>query len=106
MNVRFQPYRLTNSKCYEGTDPRISCVACHDPHQDVVREDSTYDPKCLACHAAASHAASSAVSAKSCPVAKENCVSCHMPKVTLPNGHMTFTDHEIRVVRPGDGYPN
>ncbi len=106
MNVRFQPYRLTNSKCFEGTDPRISCVACHDPHQDVVREDSTYDSKCLACHATASHPASSATGAKSCPVAKENCVSCHMPKVTLPNGHMTFTDHEIRVVRPGDGYPN
>jgi formate-dependent nitrite reductase cytochrome c552 subunit len=39
-------------------------------------------------------------------VAKENCVSCHMPKVTLPNGHMTFTDHQIRVVKPGDPYPN
>jgi len=29
-----------------------------------------------------------------------------MPKVTLPGGHMKFTDHQIRVVKPGDGYPN
>jgi len=39
-------------------------------------------------------------------VAKENCVSCHMPKVLLPGGHMKFTDHEIRVVKAGEPYPN
>ncbi len=113
INVRFQPYRLANSRCFNGTDPRISCVACHDPHQDVVRQDATYDAKCLACHVGGTKA--TAVSAiagpatenpKLCPVAKQNCVSCHMPKITLPNGHMTFTDHEIRVVRAGDAYPN
>jgi formate-dependent nitrite reductase cytochrome c552 subunit len=43
---------------------------------------------------------------KACPIAKANCVSCHMPKVELPNGLITFTDHQIRVVRPGDPYPN
>jgi hypothetical protein len=107
INVRFQPYRLANSRCFNGTDPRISCLGCHDPHQDIVREDSTYDPKCLACHAASAGAATTAAGApKPCPVAKENCVSCHMPKITLPNGHMTFTDHQIRVVKAGDSFPN
>jgi len=108
VNVRFQPYRLANSKCFDGTDRRISCLACHDPHQDVVRQDSSYDPKCLACHASSSQPAS--VSARAgahpCPVANLNCVSCHMPKVNLPGGHMAFTDHEIRVVRPGETYPD
>jgi formate-dependent nitrite reductase cytochrome c552 subunit len=33
-------------------------------------------------------------------------VSCHMPKINLPGGHAKFTDHEIRIVRPGDPYPN
>lgn len=103
VNVRFQPYRLANSKCFDGADPRISCVACHDPHQDVVRQDSTYDSKCLACHGAAT---AGTTTAKACPVAKVNCVSCHMPKVNLPGGHMAFTDHEIRVVRAGEGYPD
>jgi formate-dependent nitrite reductase cytochrome c552 subunit len=39
-------------------------------------------------------------------VAKANCASCHMPKVNLPGGHMSFTDHEIRIVKPGEPYPN
>ncbi len=107
INVRFQPYRLANSKCFDGADPRISCLACHDPHQDVVREDSSYDPKCLSCHAAStSHPPATAATAPACPVAKANCVSCHMPKVNLPGGHMAFTDHQIRIVRPGEPYPN
>ncbi len=113
INVRFQPYRLANSKCFDGTDPRISCVACHDPHKNVVREDATYDSKCLACHGsesavhpASTQAASAVTEPKACPVAKANCVSCHMPKVQLPGGHMTFTDHQIRIVRAGDAYPN
>ena len=110
IDVRFQPYRLANSKCFNGTDPRISCLACHDPHQDLVRQDSTYDSKCLACHgsAAAVGPASSVSTAapKSCPVSKSECVSCHMPKIALPGGHVSFTDHEIRVVKAGDAYPN
>jgi hypothetical protein len=112
INVRFQPYRLANSRCFDGTDPRISCLACHDPHQDLVRQDSFYDSKCLACHAAASSAAAHAApanipsGAKTCPVAQKDCVSCHMPKINLPGGHAKFTDHEIRIVRPGDPYPN
>jgi hypothetical protein len=107
INVRFQPYRLANSKCFDGADPRISCLACHDPHQDVVRQDSAYDAKCLRCHATATHsAAGSPAAPPSCPVAKVNCVSCHMPKVNLPGGHMAFTDHQIRVVKAGEPYPN
>jgi hypothetical protein len=118
INVRFQPYRLANSKCFDGADPRTSCIACHDPHQNLVREDSFYDAKCLACHGPKAALASSGealsgaqlipppADAKSCPVAKANCVSCHMPKVKLPNGLITFTDHQIRIVRPGDPYPN
>jgi len=116
VNVRFQPYRLANSKCFDGADPRISCIACHDPHQNLVRNDSDYDAKCLACHAtkvqSAVHSQLQQVKqnppadAKACPAATSNCVSCHMPKVKLPNGLITFTDHQIRIVRPGESYPN
>lgn len=107
-NVRFQPYRLANSKCFNGADPRISCIACHDPHQKVVRDVAYYDSKCLACHSPTLQTAASPASphAKSCPVAKTNCSSCHMPKVPFPGGHFVFTDHQIRVVRPNEAYPN
>ncbi len=113
MNVRFQPYRLENSQCFDGSDSRISCLACHDPHQEVVRDDKTYDPKCLACHSTGAKlslgmisAHPNAVAMKTCPVSKSDCVSCHMPKVTLPGGHMLFTDHDIRIVRASESYPN
>lgn len=108
-NVRFQPYRLANSRCFDGSDPRISCTACHDPHQNLVRDDSTYDETCQSCHSRASRDPAAAGSeAKLCPVSGSRCTTCHMPKVKVnsPAGFLTFTDHQIRVVRPGDPYPN
>jgi hypothetical protein len=97
-NVRFQPYRLTNSRCYDAADARIRCTACHDPHGEVKRAASAYDSKCLSCHGEAS--------AGKCPLAAENCSSCHMPKVELPGAHFRFTDHQIRIARKNDPYPN
>ncbi|HYP07949.1 MAG TPA: multiheme c-type cytochrome [Bryobacteraceae bacterium] len=103
--VRFQPYRLANSACYDGGDSRISCTACHDPHQDPVVGSAAYDEKCLACHSTAAVVAKQKMY-KACPVGKAECSSCHMPKVPLPGGHQTFTDHHIRVVKAGEPYPN
>jgi hypothetical protein len=99
-NVRFQPYRLANSKCYDADDTRISCVACHNPHSEIDRVDAHYDGKCLACHR------DGKASAKACKVAAANCVSCHMPKLDLPGAHHKFTDHEIRIVRANERYPD
>jgi Cytochrome c554 and c-prime len=106
-DVRFQPYRLANSRCFNGADPRISCVACHDPHQQVVRDISYYDAKCLACHGhAATEGNPSSPHPKVCPVAKSRCATCHMPQVSLPNGLLHFTDHQIRIVKANEPYPN
>ncbi len=101
-NVRFQPYRLTNSKCFDTTDARIRCTACHDPHEDAVHQIGFYDSRCGACHSAKSAKAG----AKLCKVGKANCASCHMPKVELKEAHNAFTDHWIRVARPNAPYPN
>lgn len=99
-NVRFQPYRLTNSKCYDPDDARISCIACHDPHNEVVDNLAAYDVKCQACHAGGNAAA------HPCKVAASNCASCHMPKLDMPGSHHKFTDHEIRVVKANAPYPD
>jgi hypothetical protein len=102
-NIRFQPYRLATSNCYNSSlgDQRISCVACHDPHSGVEKRAAYYDAKCQACH----QAGNAPQAAKPCTVAQHGCVSCHMPKVDFPGGHFQFTDHRIRVVRAGSGYP-
>jgi Zn finger protein HypA/HybF involved in hydrogenase expression len=107
-NVRFQPYRLTNSPCYDTEDRRISCTACHNPHEELKRDAVSYDAKCTACHAPAKAAGDGSHIVKTegktyrpCPVAKQSCVTCHMPKVEVPGAHFGFTDHHIRIVRTG-----
>jgi len=99
-NVRFQPYRLVNSKCYDAADPRVKCTMCHDPHGELSTKPAAYDPKCQACHSDASR------KLNACPVANKDCVTCHMPKYELPGAHHSFTDHWIRVVRKDAPYPS
>ena len=99
-NVRFQPYRLTNSQCFLSGDSRIACTACHNPH--AAPDAKAYDAKCVACH----NTQNTAIGKKTCKVATAACVSCHMPKFTVPGSHHAFADHWIRVARPGDPYPD
>jgi hypothetical protein len=103
-NVRFQPYRLATSRCYNSSvnDQRIACVACHNPHEKLVKTPESYDANCLACHDTRRVSAG----IKICPVAARGCTTCHMPKVDFPHGHFQFTDHRIRVVRASAGYPD
>jgi hypothetical protein len=107
LNVRMQFYRLTNSRCYDSADSRISCTACHNPHGNLSNDQASYESRCRACHYPASSASPKApVAAKKCPIATTNCIACHMPKVEIPGLHYQFTDHEIRIVRKGDKYPD
>ena len=115
-NVRFQPYRMVGSRGHSTSDPHFACTACHDPHADL-KHGAAYDANCTTCHsvqsltsrrqpaALGSKASSAPHLQKSCPVSKDGCVSCHMPKVELPGAHFRFTDHRIRIVRSGEKYP-
>jgi hypothetical protein len=119
-NVRFQPYRLFNSRGHDPQDPRFACTVCHDPHAELNKVAAVYDTNCIACHVsrvglqtAAGDQTKTSFSkhpvplskVKPCPVGNDGCVSCHMPKVEIPGAHFKFTDHRIRIVRPGDVYP-
>jgi Cytochrome c554 and c-prime len=136
MNVRFQPYRLEDSKCWRNSngDSRLACIACHNPHEQLNQDASSYDAKCLTCHSSAAAGATAENSAatspknsaahfvektaamplnksrqnstpKICPQSKSNCITCHMPQVEVPSIHATFFDHHIRIVRPNSPYP-
>ncbi|HEY8151762.1 MAG TPA: multiheme c-type cytochrome [Vicinamibacteria bacterium] len=94
--LRSQPHRLQSSRCWGEGDARITCTACHDPHRPLVREAAAYDPKCLACHVAAGARPTRERPGRSCPVGKDDCVSCHMPKYEVAEMHSSFTDHLIR----------
>jgi Cytochrome c554 and c-prime len=98
-NVRFQPYRLENSRCWGKGDDRLTCIACHNPHEELVHDPGFYGEKCLRCHVTGKEAKiSKDHPGRACPVSSSNCVSCHMPKVEIPSMHARFTDHFIRVV--------
>lgn len=106
INVRFQPYRIFGSKCYDFDDKRISCTACHNPHEEMKHDAAFYDARCLACHAKPDGSAKMKMYAP-CKTGKtNNCASCHMPKYEIPGAHHKFSDHWIRIVKPGETYPN
>jgi len=100
-NVRFQPYRLTSSKCYDAVDARIRCTGCHDPHQPLA---ANYDSKCQACHSPKSK--NTTANRHICKVGTRDCATCHMPRLDLPGSHATFADHRIRIVHKNEVYPN
>ena len=79
INARYQPARLMLSKCYRGG--KLSCLTCHDPHQDAKAEPGWYRTRCLGCHAEQSN--------------RGDCLPCHMARVSL-TPRLSFTDHFIR----------
>ena len=106
-NLRFQPYRLETSKCWKSGDARLTCVVCHDPHKPLVKAAGAYDERCLSCHTARrKEKPSKDHPGKACPVATQECVTCHMPKYDLPGMHSKFTDHRIRIARKGVPFPD
>src|SRR3989441_5259656 len=50
ITVRFQPYRMFTSRAHDPADMRLTCTACHNPHENPSTDDAFFDPKCLACH--------------------------------------------------------
>jgi Cytochrome c554 and c-prime len=113
LTLRFPAYRLGRSPCWGSGDARLTCTACHNPHQPLVRDAESYDKNCFACHLgspaskpAREHPASDTARkrtktelamAPACPVARKSCVTCHMPKHNIPEMHATFTDHKIGI---------
>ena len=108
LTVRFPAYRLEKSRCWgQNGDARLTCFACHNPHQALEKNPAAYDTACLRCHAMGpTTVASPAAKPPACPVAKARCTTCHMPKVTLAGMHYAFSDHDIRIVKPGSAFPD
>jgi cytochrome c553 len=97
--LRSQPFRLQSSKCWGDGDRRITCVACHDPHQPLERKPQSYDGRCLQCHLAIDGKSVSGAHARACSASqRERCTGCHMPRYRVDEMHASFTDHLIRVV--------
>lgn len=105
-NTRFPAYRLEGSRCWGKGDARLTCFACHDPHQPLVKDLAAYDGKCLSCHVTSASKKLADHPGAACPVATKNCASCHMPKYEVPKMRNAFTDHRIRVVKDLTSFPD
>jgi hypothetical protein len=100
------PYRLVTSKCWGTGDDRLTCTACHDPHRQLQTDASDYDQVCRNCHVAKpGEKPTKDHPGAACPVAAAKCTGCHMQKVYVPEMHADFTDHRIRIVHPGEPFP-
>jgi len=108
LTVRFPAYRLEESRCWSRNgDARLTCFACHNPHQPLEKNAEAYDAACLRCHVGGAAPGASATALRpACPVAKSRCTSCHMPKTMLTGMHYAFSDHDIRIVKTGEPFPD
>jgi hypothetical protein len=103
MTFRFQPYGLMKSRCYRESGENLSCLNCHDPHQDVSHDAAHYEAQCLKCHGGTD---SRAANGKVCPVNRTSgCIPCHMPRrdvlsATHESLGIGMTEHLIAIQRP------
>jgi hypothetical protein len=96
--LRFPAYGLEQSRCWKSGAARLTCTACHDPHECRVEDAAFYDKVCVSCHSPASDAPKNQAHASSiCKVSNRECVSCHMRKYAIPSMHTDFTDHKIGI---------
>ncbi len=93
--ARFQPYGLARSRCYEASAGQLSCLTCHNPHENLRTDPRFYEARCLSCHSAGAPKREFRVTV--CPVnTRSGCVGCHMPRDSKSMLYVTFTDHRIR----------
>ena len=87
--IAHSAYRLRKSQCFLRSNGKVTCITCHNPHEDT----ADFNKVCAGCHTMApAHAATN------------DCTGCHMPKRrTQDVVHVVMTDHLIaRRPPPGD----
>jgi hypothetical protein len=103
--VRYQASSFVLSRCYTASSEGFSCVTCHDPHQDAETSAISYEARCLACHPTSRPRAPDSRTGTNrtwatCPVNPRNdCLTCHMPRVKDAVPRTEFTDHRIQIHR-------
>jgi Tetratricopeptide repeat len=98
-------YSMTLSKCYRGSDEKLSCISCHDPHVEPTRAQAPeyFKKKCMACHTEKSCTLSLQLREQQQPA--DDCAGCHMQKRDVREiSHSSITNHRI-LTRPDEPFP-
>lgn len=89
--------QMRASPCFRGSDGRLGCVSCHDPHAPPPTGGEVaafHAARCAACHDSA--ACSLPAADRDRPPAAGSCIHCHMPRqATEGVPHTGLTDHTI-----------
>ncbi len=99
-------YSMSLSKCYRASRARLSCITCHDPHDEPSPEEAPayFRSKCLGCHTNQSCKVPIETRMQNKPV--NDCIGCHMPKRDIQViSHSSATNHRI-VATPDEPYPD
>ncbi len=87
---------LRFSKCFRMSQS-MTCITCHDPHNNEKGNVALYSRKCLSCHGDISnHQVVCKMMASLGETIKNDCISCHMP---------AQSSRAIAVVLPGEQRP-
>jgi len=84
------------SKCYLKSGGRLSCITCHNPHEQPSQVDAPayFRQKCLSCHTDKSCALPLSLRQNKTP--PNDCAACHMPKRDVKViSHSALTNHRI-----------
>jgi hypothetical protein len=68
---------LRSSKCFQMSQI-MTCVTCHNPHENERGKIALFSQRCMACHNS-SHGVSCKMSASLGAAINQNCIDCHMP---------------------------
>jgi len=90
---RLQGLALSRSACFTNSNGKLSCLTCHDAHDQTPPTRAMYNGKCMGCHSGGTP------EQQACRIEpKGDCVSCHMPAQTvgMPFG-LSYRTHWIKV---------
>jgi predicted CXXCH cytochrome family protein len=87
------------SKCYTGSNGKLGCTSCHDPHAAPApaAKEAHYRARCLACH----QDRGCSLPPAERQAKNDACTACHMPRAASANiVHTAVTDHRVPRVPP------
>lgn len=87
---------MKQSRCYRESGGKLSCITCHDPHDEPRPESAAawFRARCIGCHQHQECSLPVASRRKTQP--PDNCIACHMSKRAVEQvAHSALTDHRI-----------
>ncbi len=100
---------MQESGCFRGTEGRLGCISCHDPHSkpEPAGRVAFFRERCGRCHdGPGKKQCSLPTPARVKRVPNDSCVECHMPSREAKDvAHMALHDHRVPRRPPAPSRP-